>query len=664
MRKSFLYTQRNRLYFRRRIPTFSTTFAPILISLGTTDENLALKLVEQLVTEFDRMLDGFLFVRPELPAQLVAKYLKHCLTRIVTDFRRQNRMARMTGRISKFDDEYKALYKIVINSLIEDGLRKEMPVVRIDYGWTPDQLQNAMIIYDRERAAMLSKENTDRICEEFTALTGQGTESLEHMGQLREAHLQALQGAFLATEHDNAGQEVKCTEHGSGLSNQPAAGRYVIDQDSHVHCEFKSNRYIEYDTQAADKKQNVTPLTAKDLVLTKDVEIIHEPLTLAALNQQFKAAECCNETLYRSPKTSPYGVDIAGACERSIKVKMRDGKIDQKTADSYRARLKLFCLLTNVQTVTELEPFHINVFLENLDRLPVNFNRSVYDANLELKHILARAETMPESEVGRSPSSVNGHLDAIGSVLTHAISNEKSAVDKDIKTSLSRRPEQKRGRKRRNAFQRDEITRLFQHPVWTGCQSSDRRHQKGNSIEKDGLFWVPLIAYYTGGRMEEIAGLTVDAIVPTNGHYGFDIRPNEQRRLKNLQSERSIPVHQHLIKLGLLEHLARMKSANETYLFPELLPTSAKKKFLSSLTYNWKQLRDMQLNGNPRKLDGHSLRHSFNQTLKLEKLIAKDVRLDILGHAGIDLNDEVYGDADGMPFELKKEAIDLIPWAF
>jgi len=67
MRKSFLYTQSNRLYFRRRIPIFSTTFAPILISLGTTDENLALKLVEQLVTEFDRMLDRFLFVRPELP---------------------------------------------------------------------------------------------------------------------------------------------------------------------------------------------------------------------------------------------------------------------------------------------------------------------------------------------------------------------------------------------------------------------------------------------------------------------------------------------------------------------------------------------------------------------------------------------------------------------
>ena len=39
----------------------------------------------------------------------------------------------------------------------------------------------------------------------------------------------------------------------------------------------------------------------------------------------------------------------------------------------------------------------------------------------------------------------------------------------------------------------------------------------------------------------------------------------------------------------------------------------------------------------------------------------RQVRLDILGHAGIDLNEETYGDEEGMPFEMKKAAIDLLP---
>ncbi|MEP2680293.1 MAG: hypothetical protein ABJN39_00115 [Sulfitobacter sp.] len=42
----------------------------------------------------------------------------------------------------------------------------------------------------------------------------------------------------------------------------------------------------------------------------------------------------------------------------------------------------------------------------------------------------------------------------------------------------------------------------------------------------------------------------------------------------------------------------------------------------------------------------------------------KDVRLDLLGHAGENPNEEVYGDVNGMPFDLKKAAIDLLPGVF
>ncbi len=59
-----------------------------------------------------------------------------------------------------------------------------------------------------------------------------------------------------------------------------------------------------------------------------------------------------------------------------------------------------------------------------------------------------------------------------------------------------------------------------------------------------------------------------------------------------------------------------------------------------------------------------SLRHAFNQTLKLEKSVIREVRLDILGHARIDINEEVYGDEEGMSFNLKKAEFDLLPRVF
>lgn len=89
-----------------------------------------------------------------------------------------------------------------------------------------------------------------------------------------------------------------------------------------------------------------------------------------------------------------------------------------------------------------------------------------------------------------------------------------------------------------------------------------------------------------------------------------------------------VPVHEHLIELGILEHQARMKKRGQKYLFPELAPKSAKKKFHSALRYNWQKLREIQLDGNPRDLDAHSLRHSFNQALKLETSVNREVRLD------------------------------------
>ncbi|MEM5542719.1 hypothetical protein WNY61_08200 [Sulfitobacter sp. AS92] len=127
---------------------------------------------------------------------------------------------------------------------------------------------------------------------------------------------------------------------------------------------------------------------------------------------------------------------------------------------------------------------------------------------------------------------------------------------------------------------------------------------------------MPLMVAYSGGRMEEIAGLTVDAIVEVDGQYGFDIRSHEERRIKNAHSARLIPLHEHLLELGLLDHRDRMTSKGERLLFPELRPTSAKKKFMSALRYNWRKLREGQLDGNPKGLDGHSLRHSFNRALK------------------------------------------------
>jgi len=210
------------------------------------------------------------------------------------------------------------------------------------------------------------------------------------------------------------------------------------------------------------------------------------------------------------------------------------------------------------------------------------------DAFLTWADLESEAQELEDEQLGRAALTYNSYLDQIGAVLKHARVNERSAVGADLDPSLLRRREDVRARSKRYAFQPDEINALFQHPVWQGCRSEGRGHERGNQVIKDGLFFVPLMVAYSGGRMEEIAGLTVDAIVEVDGQYGFDIRSYEERRIKNAHSARLIPLHEHLLELGLLDHRDRMTSKGERLLFSELRTTSAKKKFMSALRYNWR----------------------------------------------------------------------------
>ncbi len=55
--------------------------------------------------------------------------------------------------------------------------------------------------------------------------------------------------------------------------------------------------------------------------------------------------------------------------------------------------------------------------------------------------------------------------------------------------------------------------------------------------------WLPLIALYSGCRIEEGAGLRVVDIKKTEGVLCFDFVPHGRRGLKAASSRRRVPVH-------------------------------------------------------------------------------------------------------------------------
>lgn len=84
-------------------------------------------------------------------------------------------------------------------------------------------------------------------------------------------------------------------------------------------------------------------------------------------------------------------------------------------------------------------------------------------------------------------------------------------------------------------------------------------------------FWVPLMGLFTGARLEEICQLYVKDFEQTEaGVWYISIEPDEDKRLKNKTAKRKVPIHDALIRLGLLKRVEHLKMRGFERLFPDL----------------------------------------------------------------------------------------------
>lgn len=623
-----LLKRNGRFHFRRRIAGLYTGNRWAQIPLGTTDTESATILSRRLAVEMDTIMEGFLLLTQPLPDDLVAQYYDAVLRQTVREMTRQNRLARMSGRISPDASRHHEIRRLVLTFLLEDGLLRQMAPSRVATFTDKNDLSLAITIYAREYEAIRSSDAGTRMERLLAEIADTRITSLEHRAQLREAYLQA--------QIDSAPQV--------GISPAPAPDALPLPPSS---------------IPVTGSAVPPGPQTSR---LTTGVSLLETPLTLGALKQQMAKALEANEELNRDHRTDPFGTDLAGTCERSIKADLLAGKIDATTADARRSTVQLFAFLTGLQLATEVAQYHLKIFRDNLGKLPVSFGKSERDMHKTLEEVLDEASSMPANQLGRAPSTINRHLTTLGGVLHHGRVEDRLEIERDLDWAHLKVPETKRARQKRNGFVLDEVKQVFQNPVWQGCKSAGRRRLPGDLIIKDGLFWVPLLTGYTGARRAEISGLMVEDIVEHDGHPGLFIQPNAVRGLKNLQSERSLPVHPHLLDLGFMEHVQQRHAERQPLLFPELRPSNPKQKAGDQIDHLRRMIFEQQLDGNPRGLDLHSLRHFFNTTLKRDRSVPKSVRLDILGHAGADLNEEVYSDTT--PFADKLEAIRTIPSFF
>ncbi len=168
-----------------------------------------------------------------------------------------------------------------------------------------------------------------------------------------------------------------------------------------------------------------------------------------------------------------------------------------------------------------------------------------------------------------SEKTINKYLSGLGSFCKYL--KGSGFIDDDVMGLYLKLD---RSRKVVLPYDDNQLGTLFASPLFHSCGGNKREHEQGDIQFRDWRYWLPLIALYTGARLGEIAQLLIKDVRKIQGHWCFHVckEGERQKSVKTGGSERVVPMHPELIRLGLPAYHARMEEAGRIGLFPEIKP--------------------------------------------------------------------------------------------
>ena len=238
-----------------------------------------------------------------------------------------------------------------------------------------------------------------------------------------------------------------------------------------------------------------------------------------------------------------------------------------------------------------------------------------------------------------STTTVNKHLGWCSSFYDWSINHGYSDINpfKGMKLKRTVTPRDERDR-----FSESDLKKIFGKENYIHFTKIEGRRYE--------LYWTPLIGVFSGLRLGEITTLYLDNIKEIIGNHRekrwcFDIveePEREDKHLKTKSSRRIVPIHNTLLKLGLIEfiELLKKKDPSRERLFQELKLSEGTYNKNVSTFFNKRYLPSLGLKTD--KKNFHSLRHVVSDCLK-QKGVEPHFINELLGHSTGNIDLERYG---------------------
>ncbi|GHA61048.1 integrase [Amylibacter ulvae] len=254
------------------------------------------------------------------------------------------------------------------------------------------------------------------------------------------------------------------------------------------------------------------------------------------------------------------------------------------------------------------------LFKETFSRLPPSWR-----IRKELKHLDIHKASARASELQLEPMSFENINKGIGKVSlfwnwvdAHYFDDNAPQPLRGLKYNIRSNP-----REARDPFSNEQLEKIFNAPVFTGCLSETHWSRSGTQLIKGSpKFWIPLLGLFSGGRLSELCQLEIDDIKEADKVPYLDINgklANERnvgdKGIKSPNAQRKIPIHPTLIDIGFLKFVREMKQSGETRLFPSI-KIGADGSYSDHFSKHFSRFLKL-CDAKTAKTNFHSFRHNF-----------------------------------------------------
>ncbi len=264
-------------------------------------------------------------------------------------------------------------------------------------------------------------------------------------------------------------------------------------------------------------------------------------------------------------------------------------------------------------------------FKKHLMGLPKRFNVLPWYNDVPFLELPAVREQQNDEPI--SSKTVNKYLGIAQGLFTYAVQHKYLKINPLSGLMIK---ETRRADEIRDPFTREDLEKLF---------LSEEYQSSGHA--KPYQFWLPVLALYTGCRVEELCQLYVKDVTQIDGIWVLDINDDAPDKSVKTHERRLVPLHPFLT--GELRFHVYAASKRGGRVFPEL--KRIKNRYSHYVSSNWfyRYKKKCGIQAESGNKTFHSFRHTVADYLKQNYDLPDHFISELLGHRNPNITTGRYG---------------------